>query len=361
MIEVNGLSANISSQSGLFTLRPHCKRTPSLLFFLHLFLSIPFFFSLQSLLLELLHPVTHQKMPEAVAADLKSPKTPRRLKTGGEPLRQVHFQSPGTTNGSGIKPTTSASTSTSASASISTTTTSAPFPFSTTISSGEGINVGTAAPDSTSGNNQPESFPQLGAPPNSALGAGQWHTSIDPTQSVKLPGQPFAGGFAPGFTCAPQHAHLVNNPVCSSPFSPLPQLSTPITYIGIPPQHHQHHQHQHLPPHFTTMADYQNAAPMPVGINFQPPVPDTTFGPIPHVYVPRFDGSYVPSAVHVGLPSVQFVSAPAACSTVVMPKTLYYYNGYTYYASRPAAISPLDLLLFAFICFQCFYVFWSNL
>ncbi|KAM0254316.1 hypothetical protein ACHAQJ_006902 [Trichoderma viride] len=274
-------------------------------------------------------------MPEAIATDPKSPKAFRKLKTGGEPLRQVHFQSSGNT----IKPTASASnstsTSTSTSAPATTTTTS---PFSTTAPGGEGINVAAAAPD-----NQPESFPQLGAAPNSAFGTGQWHTSIDPTQSIKLPGQPFAGGFAPGFTCTPQHAHFLNNNNNNhnSPFSPLAQLSTPITYIGGTPQHH----HQHQPQPFTTMADYQNAAPMPAGVNFQPPVPDTTFGPIPHVYVPRFDGNNVVfTAVHVGLPSVQFVSAPAACSTtVVMPKTFCYHNGYIYYASRPAANSSLDL------------------
>ncbi|KAH8130808.1 hypothetical protein ACSS6W_010821 [Trichoderma asperelloides] len=246
-----------------------------------------------------------------------SPKTPRRLKTGCEPLRQVHFHSPG--SNADTKPTTSFN--------------SAPFSAAaTTTANGESINVHTAAP---APDNQPTSFPQLGAPPHSTLGSDQWHTSIDPSQSVKLPGQPFAGGFAPGltpgFTCAPPQTHL------ASPFSAVPQVSAPFTtYIGIPPQLHQH---QHLLPqhHFTTasMADYQNAAPMASGVNFQPPVPDTTFGPIPHVYVPRFDGGFVPAAVQVGLPSVQFVSAPAAaCSTtVVMPKTFCYYsNGFTYYA-----------------------------
>ncbi|PNP45031.1 hypothetical protein TGAMA5MH_03446 [Trichoderma gamsii] len=267
-------------------------------------------------------------MPDAAA---KSPKTPRRLKTGGEPLRQVQFLSPG--NSADTKPAISSSSS-------------APFSSSTTTSTtsnGESINVNTATP---APDNQPSSFPQLGVAPNSSLASDQWHTSIDPTQSIKLPGQPFAGGFAapgfaPGFTCAPPQTHF-------SPFSALPQTSAaPFTpYVGFPPQH------QHLPlsqHHFTTaasMADYQNAAPMPHGVNFQPPVPDTTFGPIPHVYVPHFDGGFMPAAVQVGLPSVQFVSAPAACSTtVVMPKTFYYYNnGFTYYASRPAAqMLPLDV------------------
>lgn len=296
--------------------------SPSLLFLL-----------LQSALLELLHLASRpQKMPEAVA---KSPKTPRRLKTGGEPLRQVHFPSPG--SNADTKPAISSSSS-------------APFSSSTTTN-GESINVNTATPEP---GNQPSSFPQLGTAPNSSLASDQWHTSIDPTQSVKLPGQPFAGGFtapgfAPGFTCAPPQTHLVN------PFSALPQASAApfTTYVGFPPQH-QHLPQHHLPlqHHFTTaasMADYQNAAPMPSGVNFQPPVPDTTFGPIPHVYVPRFDGGFMPAAVQVGLPSVQFVSAPAACSTtVVMPKTFYYYNnGFTYYASRPAAqIPPVDVALF---------------
>ncbi|KAL7898562.1 hypothetical protein HDV64DRAFT_278511 [Trichoderma sp. TUCIM 5745] len=250
--------------------------------------------------LELLHlAVRPRKMPEAA---VKSPKTPRRLKTGGEPLRQVHWQSPGSSTEP--KPAIPSSSSS-----------SAPFSSSTTTANGDSItNTATPAPDT-----QPSSFPQLGAAPNSSLASDQWHTSIDPTQSVKLPGQPFAGGFAapgfaPGFTCAPPHPHLV------SPFSALPQAAAApfTTYVGFPPQH------QHLPPqhHFTaavSMADYQNAAPMPSGVNFQPPVPDSTFGPIPHVYVPRFDGGFMPAAVQVGLPSQPTVAGiPVAHSSYVV-------------------------------------------
>ncbi|QYT00552.1 hypothetical protein H0G86_007632 [Trichoderma simmonsii] len=209
-------------------------------------------------------------MPEA-APDLKSPKTPRRLKTGGEPLRQVHFQTPGNTK-------TPASTSTSPPFSSIPTTSTTP----TSASTDETTSI------------QPEHFPQLGAPPLSTLGAGQWHTAVDPTQSVKLPGQPFAA-FAPGQQHQPAHFLRPQPQLFNGPFSPLPQqhqqLPTAITYIG------------HTQPLNIAMADYQNAAPMPVGINFQPPVPDTTFGPMPHVYVPRFDGSYMPAAVQVGLPS----------------------------------------------------------
>ncbi|KAL7812455.1 hypothetical protein V8C44DRAFT_364420 [Trichoderma aethiopicum] len=274
-------------------------------------------------------------MPEA-AADPKSPKAPRRLRTGGEPLRQVHFQTPG--SGAGIKAATSAFPPAASSASPFTSTTA----NSTTNPPTTAAADPASAPNGDSSSNQPDSFPQLGAPPHSTLGAGQWHTAADPTQSVKLPGQPFAGFAAPGAGPGPGASPFQLHPqLFAGPFSPLQQqqhhhqipvqlqphasfpTTAPITYIGSP----------------IAMADYQNAAPMHTGVNFQPPVPDTTFGPIPHVYVPRFDGGYMPAAVQVGLPSVQFVSRPVTAApmstatyTVVTPKT-YYYNGYTYYAS----------------------------
>lgn len=86
------------------------------------------------------------------------------------------------------------------------------------------------------------------------------------------------------------------------------------------------------------MADYQNAGPPPCGVNFQPPVPDTTFGPIPHVYVPRFDAQYAAPSVQVGSPSLPFFYVPAEYSpcppsfTVIVPQT-YYVEGHNYYAS----------------------------
>lgn len=45
----------------------------------------------------------------------------------------------------------------------------------------------------------------------------------------------------------------------------------------------------------TTMADgyYQNAFPNNTGIHFQPQVPDTSLGPMTHVYQPRFDNGAV--------------------------------------------------------------------
>nr|XP_036577504.1 uncharacterized protein CTRU02_12491 [Colletotrichum truncatum]KAF6784502.1 hypothetical protein CTRU02_12491 [Colletotrichum truncatum] len=58
---------------------------------------------------------------------------------------------------------------------------------------------------------------------------------------------------------------------------------------------------------YANMADYQNVAPPAGGLHFQPPVPDTTYGPMQHVYVPRFDNSMpLPGhAYHVGLSQVQ--------------------------------------------------------
>lgn len=42
------------------------------------------------------------------------------------------------------------------------------------------------------------------------------------------------------------------------------------------------------------MDGYQNAFPNNTGIHFQPQVPDTTFGPMTHIYQPRFDNGCVP-------------------------------------------------------------------
>ncbi|KAF6835997.1 hypothetical protein CPLU01_03902 [Colletotrichum plurivorum] len=59
-------------------------------------------------------------------------------------------------------------------------------------------------------------------------------------------------------------------------------------------------------PAYINMADYQNVAPPAGGLHFQPPVPDTTYGPMQHVYVPRFDNGMAPGGLyHVGLPQTQ--------------------------------------------------------
>lgn len=40
------------------------------------------------------------------------------------------------------------------------------------------------------------------------------------------------------------------------------------------------------------MAYYRNSHPQ--GLHFQPPVPDTTYGPMTHIYVPRQDNIAAP-------------------------------------------------------------------
>lgn len=235
-------------------------------------------------------------MPEA-AVPSKSPKTSRRLKPGGETLRQVHFPN-GSNNNESNDPRT-------------TTTSASPQPEINSNTTPSNTKSEAAPVD-----NQPTSYPQLGVAPNSNAGAGPWYTAADPSQTVRFPGQPCAGFPTAGFTSAPHQAHFFAHQTA-------PQFSAPITYIG------QHPLHPHGNP--VKMADYQNAGPFHPGVNFQPPVPDTTFGPMPHVYVPRFDaGGFIPG-VQVGIPSVQFVQAPTF-TTIIMPKT-FFLNGYTFYAS----------------------------
>lgn len=300
--------------------------------------------------------------------------------------------------------------------------------------------------------NQPASFPQVGAPPSSGqYGPGQWYTTADPRYSLShcwqqqqqqfqlptlnsfwQPGaqqqqQPAAAAaaatamagaplFANGLSSVGPHLFPAAIPPHYAAFN---NICLPVFPSHVAPRssHRLHHrQHPHPHPSFPSlsarpllsiysqhvhrpgipswthlaaiavavaiaaeasgvnysvstgaapilrcngdMANYQNAGLPNTGVNFQPPVPDTTFGPIPHVYVPRFDGAttavapssaataaaayaVAPGAVQVGSPPcLHFVvhAPPAAADpcppsfTVLMPKT-YYVDGYQFYAS----------------------------
>ncbi|RDA87732.1 hypothetical protein CP532_1768 [Ophiocordyceps camponoti-leonardi (nom. inval.)] len=98
---------------------------------------------------------------------------------------------------------------------------------------------------------QPTDYPQVGPAPGSGPAQG-WYTAADPTRSLGT--SAYTNFF-------------------------------PTAAVPKPGQ-----QPQPFP-----MADYQNAVPHPAGVNFQPPVPDNTFGPIPHLYVPRFDPQPAPN------------------------------------------------------------------
>ncbi|VUC21948.1 unnamed protein product [Clonostachys rosea] len=224
----------------------HSSSTQSNLFFLY----ILFFLSS--------HP---QEMPEPGAGH-KSPKTPRRVKTpGADPsTRHVHFQ------------TTTASEVAKAAAKLNN--------LDGNITDHKAQAPTTeAAPTPT----QPTSFPAL-VPPSS-LGPGQWFTSTNASQSVSFPQQQQTAQHAtiqvaltPNLTCnLTQHADRAHTHL------------QPISYLYPPTQQSYLGQ-----PKTAMAADYQNTCPPPMGLNFQPPVPDTSMGPMNHLYVPRFDGGVVP-------------------------------------------------------------------
>lgn len=281
-------------------------------------------------------------MAAAGPSDTKSPKAPPRRPPKTPEARQVHFETQGILKDQGITGYTTANS-----------------PSGGFNTDNTGSSKAAAAPKTTppvvtaSEDNQPTSFPALGVAANSQL---QWHTSANPTQSLRhqLPAGP--GGFisppppqhaAAAYFSLPQQQQQHHPQIHPASFISAPAgTHSTVTYIGVGPQ----------PPSANTMGDYQNAAPPPNGVHFQPPVPDTTFGPMQHVYVPRFDGGL--AGVQVGLPApapalasvpvplpvpAHFVSAPApfttapGTTTVVLPKT-FYLNGYTYYASSLLAL-----------------------
>lgn len=292
-------------------------------------------------------------MASAGANPFKSPKTPRRPKTPES--RQVHFEpeakpavtapSSSSTGGFNTDRITGYTTANSPSGGFSAGVNGVSAPktppgIKTTAPATSSTSASTSAPEKKV-ETQPANFPALG------LGANQlqWHYSANPTQSLahQLPTSfisPPPQGFKQQFFSPPQFhpASYINtapNNITPSP-SPTP---TPITYIGVGPQSPALNLNQ-----ANTMGDYQNAAPPVHGLHFQPPVPDTTFGPMQHVYVPRHDGGL--AGLQVGSPAsfnyvsaAPFTIAPATLTapsssynTVVVPKT-FYLNGYTYYAS----------------------------
>ncbi|KAG5980328.1 hypothetical protein E4U55_004152 [Claviceps digitariae] len=179
-------------------------------------------------------------------------------------------------------------------------------PPSASSPSTENVNTAATTTSDTKDNNnnnnnntQPDSHPQLGSGLPFLNRPPTWYTAADPTRSVNS--QPTFSTTASGIVPPPHH------------------LSYPLI-------HHHHLHQQQQPQHFVqpgvsyigsyqqqnNMGDYQNCMPPPMGVNFQPPVPDTTFGPIQHVYVPRFDGSF-----QVGV-SFPFVSTAAAAPVTTM-------------------------------------------
>ncbi|OHE92774.1 hypothetical protein CORC01_11924 [Colletotrichum orchidophilum] len=118
------------------------------------------------------------------------------------------------------------------------------------------------------------------------------HTSTNPSASVNLgshfPLAPFgqaANPYLNPFIPSTSHPAYITETNSFAPFGKFNPYG-----LSAPP--------------YVNMADYQNVAPPAGGLHFQPPVPDTTYGPMQHVYVPRFDNG-MPPVYHVGLPHAQ--------------------------------------------------------
>lgn len=175
-------------------------------------------------------------------------------------------------------------------------------------------------------NTQPDSHPQLGSGLPFLNRPPTWYTAADPTRSVN---------------CQPTYSSTTASGAVLPPY-PFPH---PLTNQQQQQQHAQHfvppgvpYAHPYQCQTNNNMADYQNCAAPHTGVNFQPPVPDTTFGPIQHLYVPRFDGSF---QVGVSFPSVPTVVAAAAAAVCVSPPMMTTIPGIcAYYAS---AFFPFEL------------------
>lgn len=94
----------------------------------------------------------------------------------------------------------------------------------------------------------------------------------------------------------PFHTSQVNQPFLSFPHFPCRTVSTSIPLVLV------------------TMADYGNGFMPNTGQHFQPPVPDTTYGPIQHTYYPRYDSA--PRAAGSDIP-VTNPAAPCVCPVPV--------------------------------------------
>ncbi|ROV99083.1 hypothetical protein VMCG_06649 [Cytospora schulzeri] len=81
------------------------------------------------------------------------------------------------------------------------------------------------------------------------------------------------------------------------------------------------------------MDGYQNSAPQNNGLNFQPQVPDTSLGPMTHIYRPSYDGGvvYAQPGIAPNRP-ITFAPAPLVAAPVATPAVVVYP---TFVASAP--------------------------
>ncbi|KAL2752777.1 hypothetical protein ACRALDRAFT_1072617 [Sodiomyces alcalophilus JCM 7366] len=128
---------------------------------------------------------------------------------------------------------------------------------------------------------------------NNALSGFTTHTSTDPSRSVNsypYPQPHFSTYLNPAIHNNTPQTHIWSPaaPFAHSNLAPAAQgNANPLFYHPVPPQVSQQKQRKEQ----VNMGDYQT--PRPDGLHFQPPVPDTTYGPMTHLYVPRFDNGGV--------------------------------------------------------------------
>ncbi|ETS85746.1 hypothetical protein PFICI_03771 [Pestalotiopsis fici W106-1] len=77
--------------------------------------------------------------------------------------------------------------------------------------------------------------------------------------------------------------------------------------------HHRRHQN------ILKMADYGNGVPPNTGQNFQPPVPDTTYGPIQHIFRPRSDRGFQQQAAAGVQLGATYQSTPCTYAVPMAP------------------------------------------
>lgn len=147
---------------------------------------------------------------------------------------------------------------------------------------------------------------------NPALGRQQHNIHQTPAFAGSYPAPGLHG--SPSFVAAnnintgfPPHGNINNHLLIPhQPFHP-PQANQPFLSI---PHFHCPTVSRSNPLVLVIMADYGNGFMPNTGQHFQPPVPDTTYGPIQHTYHPRIDSA--PRVAGGGIPLAN-PGAPCAC------------------------------------------------
>ncbi|KAI9897165.1 hypothetical protein N3K66_008187 [Trichothecium roseum] len=164
--------------------------------------------------------------------------------------------------------------------------------------------TGVASADDVLGTVQPTEHPALGPQPGTPGAGPGWYFSSDPCRSassVSAYSQPAA------HVCTAGHVHGHNH---NPPVVPQPGTFYPLHH------HHYHHPVQANDNASRTMAgEYTRLNPQrPAPVSYYPQIPDTSNGPMTHLYVPRFDPGTAPGQRPAGT-----AAAPPPHYTIAHP------------------------------------------